>query len=265
MRHAILLVAALSLLFVGATVHVTYTLNPQEAHVQYEVVVEQAPITIQIPQDAVDLRVNNASVAYQRALVVQETGSNTVTYTTQSVLEGRQNPYFVADLTRIESELSGVDVLLAPGAVLAQSLNHEQPSINPRPTATSTDGERLIFSWTPQALEPARAIFIRYQTPSAFPLTLVLAISLALIVATILLATTRLKRRVQEKTMNLYGAEKALVKILLDAPEDGMWQNELVHKSGLSKVKVSRKLRNLEQKGVIEKIPHGNTNRIRLT
>ena len=190
--------------------------------------------------------------------------SGVITYTSQLHIEGIRRPYFVVDLSRIPTQIDSVTVMLAARAVLDVPLTHPNPSIHPRPSTAHTDGERMSFVWTGDELEPARAIFVRYDPPRSTPLVLITAAGLFLVAISILIVATRLKRRVQQKTMNLYGAEKSLVKILLDAPADGLWQNDLVHKSGLTKVKVSRKLRNLEQKGIIEKIPHGNTNRIRL-
>ena len=64
-------------------------------------------------------------------------------------------------------------------------------------------------------------------------------------------------------TKNLFEEEKKIVEVLLENKE-GIWQKQLQLKTGLTKVKLSRKIRNLEEKGIIEKIPYGNTNKIRL-
>jgi hypothetical protein len=56
--------------------------------------------------------------------------------------------------------------------------------------------------------------------------------------------------------------ERKIVELLLK--EKKMEQIYLVAESGLSKVKVSRLLAKLEQRGVIEKKPLGNTNLIKL-
>jgi uncharacterized membrane protein len=56
--------------------------------------------------------------------------------------------------------------------------------------------------------------------------------------------------------------ERKLVEVLLK--EKKIEQMYLVAESGLSKVKVSRLLAKLEQRGVIEKKPLGNTNLIKL-
>ncbi|MFH0863275.1 MAG: hypothetical protein V1875_09660 [Candidatus Altiarchaeota archaeon] len=56
--------------------------------------------------------------------------------------------------------------------------------------------------------------------------------------------------------------ERKLIELLLK--EKRMDQMHLVAESGLSKVKVSRLIMKLEQRGVVDKRPLGNTNLIRL-
>jgi len=57
--------------------------------------------------------------------------------------------------------------------------------------------------------------------------------------------------------------ERKVVEVLLK--EKRIEQMYLVAESGLSKVKVSRILARLEQRGVVEKKPLGNTNLVKLT
>lgn len=252
----------LLLLFMSApSITITYVLDQPETHVTYAVDTHE-PRTFILPQDATGVTINGESASTTR---ITMNASGVITYTSQLHIEGIRRPYFVVDLSRIPTQIDTVTVMLPARAVLDVPLTQTNPSVHPRPSTAHTDGERMSFEWTGDELKPARAIFVRYDPPRSTPMALITAAGLFLVAISILIVATRLKRRVQQKTMNLHGAEKSLVKILLDAPEDGLWQNELVQKSGLSKVKVSRKLRNLEQKGVVQKIPHGNTNRIRLT
>ncbi|MBI2666575.1 hypothetical protein HYX13_03110 [Candidatus Woesearchaeota archaeon] len=73
------------------------------------------------------------------------------------------------------------------------------------------------------------------------------------------------KNSLKEKlTRNLFEEERAIMESLLDADHHELWQKQLSLKTGISAVKLSRKLRNLEAKGLIEKIPYGNTNKVRI-
>jgi len=63
---------------------------------------------------------------------------------------------------------------------------------------------------------------------------------------------------------NLYEEEKQIVRYLLKKKGNEAWTKEIVKNVGISKVKLSRKLRSLEAKEVVKRIPYGNENRIRL-
>jgi len=65
-------------------------------------------------------------------------------------------------------------------------------------------------------------------------------------------------------TKNLFEEEKQIILLLIDSNNKELWQKEIIKQLGISKVKLSRRLRNLKQKGLIESIPYGNTNKIRL-
>ena len=70
------------------------------------------------------------------------------------------------------------------------------------------------------------------------------------------------KKQFQRLLRVLPGDERVVVELLL---EDGrMEQTYIVAESGLSKVKVSRILSRLEQRGIVEKKPLGNTNLVKL-
>jgi len=71
----------------------------------------------------------------------------------------------------------------------------------------------------------------------------------------------RLKK---ELTRNLFEDEKLVVETLLAADKHELWQKQLELRTKIPKVRLSRKLRSLEAKGLIEKVPYGNTNHIRL-
>ena len=43
------------------------------------------------------------------------------------------------------------------------------------------------------------------------------------------------------------------------------WTKEILKEIGISKVKLSRKIRSLEKKELIKKVPYGNENKIKLT
>lgn len=70
--------------------------------------------------------------------------------------------------------------------------------------------------------------------------------------------------RYSELTKNLFEEEKQIILTLITSNTKELWQKEIQKQLGISKVKLSRRLRSLKQKGLIESIPYGNTNKIRL-
>ncbi len=58
--------------------------------------------------------------------------------------------------------------------------------------------------------------------------------------------------------------EQKVVNLLSSAPNNELWQKQILLETGFSKAKLSRVIRNLEQRGVLVKEIYGNTNKIAL-
>lgn len=72
----------------------------------------------------------------------------------------------------------------------------------------------------------------------------------------------RRKRAIVDKY--LLDEERKVIEILNSVDRNEMWQKNIQKSMNLSKAKCSRMIRNLESRGLVEKIPMGNTNKIRL-
>ena len=72
----------------------------------------------------------------------------------------------------------------------------------------------------------------------------------------------------KEKTSEKYGylldTEKKVIEELKKADKNELWQKQIQIATGFSKAKLSRLIRNIEARGLIKKIPMGNTNKIKL-
>ena len=75
--------------------------------------------------------------------------------------------------------------------------------------------------------------------------------------------TSRRKVSKQKTELHLLESEAAVVKALKDSKGE-MWQKQIQIKTGFSKAKLSRVIRNLESRGLVKRIPLGNTNKIKL-
>lgn len=246
----------------AATLSVTYSLEAGETRVDYFFSDVTQPISVPLPSDVREVLLNQEPQLATSSIVLEQ--DTNLSFTTQAL--SRQTGYFVADLGRINADIDVVEVRLPPGAQLEQALTSNDPSIRPAPTSATTDGQRLIFVYQGASLEPARAIIVDYEVPTNNQAPVIILSALLVLLLTVWYVRRRQRTTNTQTgiTRNLYRDEKLLVELLLEAPEQELWQNELTRKSDLSKVKVSRRIRSLEAKGVIEKIPHGNTNRIRI-
>jgi hypothetical protein len=139
------------------------------------------------------------------------------------------------------------------------------------------DGERYTLFWGPEDLLENNLIFVDYTVDRTW-IYYLLGVGIILFFALFAFVLFKMlghKKKVKNKNdtpkqtenllkTNLPNEEKTIIDILLSGPKDGTWQKQLQLQTGLSKVMLSRKLRSLEEKGIIQRIPIGNSNKIHL-
>ncbi len=151
--------------------------------------------------------------------------------------------------------------------------------INPQADNIYSDGQRIILKWEEKQLDEKFEIsVISEQITKPFNLNLILIIALIIGILFYVLYIKKIKKKKQgtaikrkkgkSKTEILEGhlieSEKIIVDELKKAEKNQLWQKQLQIKTGFSKAKLSRTIRNLESRNVIKKIPFGNTNTIKL-
>jgi uncharacterized membrane protein len=148
----------------------------------------------------------------------------------------------------------------------------------PDPDSMVTDGRRVILGWNDFS-EGEIIVDYNFVKESNYIWLYLLVILIVAFLVFYLYKTKKFKKQVgvlKEKsksikkkrkkdiTRNLFGEEKKIIEYLLNKKGHESWTKELVRELEISKVRLSRRLRNLEQKELIEKIPYGNENRIKL-
>jgi hypothetical protein len=230
---------------------------------------------------------------YKDVQVVGNLSYVNIRYVTSSVVENTRDHFFILDLSGIKSDTKSVLVKLPEEATLKYSLNSSQASIIPATKDVITDGKRIILHWDQADFSKSAAILVIYDLPYTYawlvyPIIIIVLVAVAGFLIYhygFMRKYIRAARSVgvgllqkgqdfgakvipvshkRELTKNLFEEEKRIVEILYETAGHELWQKQLTLKSGLTKVAISRKLRSLEQKGLIEKIPYGNTNKIRL-
>lgn len=154
--------------------------------------------------------------------------------------------------------------------------------IFPDPDNILTDGKRIILKWNNFTGEEIVVDYTVKKESNFFWVNVLLALLITFIIFYMYKSikfkkqlrflktkSKSSKKKSKEKrkkniTRNLFGEEKKIIEYLMGRKRNESWTKELVRDVGISKVRLSRKLRNLEQKELIEKIPYGNENRIKL-
>jgi len=232
-----------------------------------------------IPSDSQDIEIEGLNfelISLRESKKLRISGGEfdkvNIRYLTSSVIERTKDSFFILDFSEAKTAKKSIKVMLPEKATLKYPTSSQKSSLIPPTGKVYTDGIRMIASWEDNELNGANSVLIIFNEDSSNGTISLLLLVSAAIAAGILFffyakKSTRLKRKQEgqpEITRNLFEDEKKLVEVLISCKEKEMWQKQLQIKSGLSKVKLSRKLRALEQKGIIEKIPYGNTNKIRL-
>jgi uncharacterized membrane protein len=145
-----------------------------------------------------------------------------------------------------------------------------------------TDGQVISIQWelTNVKKEDAFAIFVSLENTNksnSFTL-IVFIVFFALLIIILFVFFNRknkyfkkqIKKSKKEKSTSsgdydyLLDTEKRIIEYLKKANRNELWQKQLQVSTGFSKAKISRLIRNLESRGLVKKIPFGNTNKIRL-
>lgn len=157
--------------------------------------------------------------------------------------------------------------------------------IGPEPERVYSDGQRIILKWEEKALDEKFDVSVIFERiTKSFNLWLIFLI-FALVLGMIILflyfkrkikqervyffqKKAELKKKKKSRTEileeHLIGNERKIVDELRNADKKELWQKQLQLKTGFSKAKLSRVIMNLESRKIIQKIPFGNTNKIKL-
>jgi hypothetical protein len=126
-----------------------------------------------------------------------------------------------------------------------------------------TDGRIISVRWEYENVSKndSFAFFVSLDTHEfnlfCYIILFIVFISLIVLVIFYLKKTSKLDKYLLDE-------ERNILKFLKGEEKRESWQKKIQTQFSLSKAKCSRLIRNLESRGLIEKIPFGNTNKIRL-
>ncbi|GEM_PF-2591064 len=199
--------------------------------------------------------------------VSDQTENLSIEYMTSEPLDmGETSYFFQGFMVDEKTENISLKLTLPEGAVLSRPLHAPRPPVSPEPTEVTTTGRRITIEWYMEELEPGDvfSMFVSYDEDRFNWLYLTPLLVLGVVLALFFYYRKRQVEEVLDSFSHLLDKEKKIVEALVKAEDNTMWQKKLQHKTGFTKSKLSRTLRNLEERNVVEKMPYGTSNKVRL-
>ena len=205
-------------------------------------------------------------------------GNHTVTYSYSSsypIATVGENTLFKHSVELpYATEQQEIELQLPIGYVIPREQGkNDEFYISPEPKEVSSDGQHIILFWEGDAQEFSISVLTRELGGVSY-LTGFLALALLLVIALLVALkyvltkqknSTKTKPKKQPQQVIIPGlmeSEQTIVDLLKKNNE--MWQKNLLKETGFSKAKLSRTIRNLEERGVVTRTIYGNANKVSL-
>ncbi|MCX8179564.1 MAG: hypothetical protein N3E38_02395 [Candidatus Aenigmarchaeota archaeon] len=221
-----------------------------------------------------DLNSKNASCSISSGVqrVIQckidsNQNSFSISFNVKDVVKQRENIMFFGYDIPISYNTKRVNVKLELPLGFALTDKVFTP-VSPPNTEVGTDGRKIFIKWEFKNKEmddivPIRVYFEKVVSSGNtrdYSSIIVGFVSIIIILTVLYL---RLIKRKQEVVLSVLNeAERTIVEILQNQPEEEVDQRNIVTLSGFSKAKVSRIIKSLEERGVVESRRYGKKNKI---
>ncbi len=252
-----LTILCLSLIFLlgltSAAPFVEYRIEGDEVNTR--IILEDQLSTIRLPRDAYDITSDgNYELVQQGVELILVTDSKEISYKSKSQIEKVNGGFlFISKNSLLENV--NASLYLPKGATI-----DDEFFLFPKNYTIRTNGQNIIVQW--ERMNDDTLVSYKIVNDSDIYLFATIAILLSL---SILLFFFQLSKRKKRFSQNLFGDERRVINFLLKQKGRSAWTKEIVHGLDISRVKLSRKLRSLEEKGIVRRTPHGNENRVFLT
>ncbi|MDP1728632.1 MAG: hypothetical protein Q8L27_00325 [archaeon] len=214
-------------------------------------------------------------------LVVKEivNGIEKEAYVTNDGLEKSGRNYYFVKKVMFSEDFDSVQIKLN----LDTGIIIENQEVYPAGYKMGTDGQIIYILWNKSNVKAGDnfAMFVSLEDTSGNYLWIILIGSLLILLVVgyfiyikfskkqkTKIIKVKQKSKVKKEAESVYDylldTEKKVIEELKKADRNELWQKQIQNSTGFSKAKVSRLVRNLEARGLIKKIPFGNTNKVRL-
>ncbi|MEK6844868.1 MAG: hypothetical protein AABX44_01295 [Nanoarchaeota archaeon] len=235
-------------------------------------------LELQLPKDFSNLEINSEykleEFSKYYLIKINSTDNLYIKYITQSMVDKSKNKYSFVSRNYL-NQMQNIRLVLPESAVLL-----EDGLVFPEPDLISSDGRSVIITWNDY---DENQIIVDYEFLKDKKIIwyFMILVIILIFVSYLIFQRKIFKKKIEKiKSKNnkskktntkskaieehLIESEKAVISELKKAEKNQLWQKQLQTKIGFSKAKLSRVIRNLESRNLIQKIPLGNTNKIKL-
>ncbi len=243
--------------------------------IKHEIGLEQEQtISLYLPEDATSISAN-LNYSINNNILTTRGRSIEISYITKITLEKSKEGYYFVDTPLFSFNVDEVKIKF----MLKEGNFIEKDRVFPKPSGIETDGRQIVILWNLSSVKAGSdfPIFLTIHTPALSSNTLIIILAILAIILTASVAyliyyfysrkpKVKIKKQRVKEDLDKYlvESEKAVLHELKRADRGELWQKQLQIATNFSKAKLSRVIRNLEQRNLIEKISFGNTNKIRL-
>ncbi len=265
---------------ITASVETNYYIYEKKVLVEYNLD-SISDLELRIPKDFTSLEINSEyeleDFGNYKLIKINSAENLSISYITQFMVDKSKDRYSFVSRNYLNKPQE-IKLVLPESAVLL-----EEGIVSPEPDSTSSDGRSIILTWK-NYNEKQIVVDYEFVKKNNFVFYIIILIIILFFIGYLIFQRKIFKKRIEkiknkvrkrkreskgeilkkDFTKNLYEDEKKIVEYLLEKKGNEAWTKEIFKDLGISKVKLSRKLRSLEQKELIKKIPYGNENKIRL-
>ena len=281
-KYSIFLIFLLFFIFLAGTtsaaIETDYYIYQDKVLVKYSFEKEVLDLKLKIPKDFDKLEANSE---YQLEefkdyflIKVNSAENLSIKYITKSMGDKSGNKFYFTSRNYLDMPQK-IKLVLPESAVLS-----ENGLLFPEPDLISSDGRSIILNWE-NYNEKQIIVDYEFVKKKNFIFYILILIIVLAFISYLIFQRKILKKKIQKLKgrakrnkkikskseiieEHLVESEKIIINELKKAEKNQLWQKQLQTQTGFSKAKLSRTIRNLESRNLIQKIPMGNTNKIKL-
>ncbi|MDO8428174.1 MAG: hypothetical protein Q7S92_03095 [Candidatus Diapherotrites archaeon] len=276
-----------------------YTIHENEVQVGYALVYENlTDLNLVLPLDSKNVQVTIPGMAsvsfdvvnFQKEKILKipslpNSGTLTIAYSTKELLQYSNRSFFLSELrASLPAQILNVQIKLTEGQALLNPISSSDQPVFPLPDSITSDGQNILLQWHRFNLKKNESIvflvFLKSKNDS-ISFLLFIIFSLVIIAGVVGYFFKHKKPKFKlpsflsqpnlsvqntdlEFESHLLEKEKAILQALKNAPNFTVKQKQLQAELNFSKAKLSRTLKDLQVRGLIEVVPYGNTNLVKL-